>query len=106
MCRRTVKSDVDIFRRDHFERNEVFIFVQYQVLDSGTLSGFVNVFVVIFAILAPLFVETFEMCFGLPTSLLVLLLIGVGEVAEDRIEEVSRDVEASSHLKEHVSKLT
>ena len=81
MCRRTVKSDVDIFRRDHFERNQVFIFVQYQILDSGTFSRFVNIFVVILATFAPLFVETFEMCFGLPTSLIVLLLIGVGEVA-------------------------
>lgn len=43
------------------------------------------------------------MCLRLASRLLVLLLVGIGEVAEDRVKKVSGDVQASGHLNKGIS---
>lgn len=80
----TVKADVYVFGGHHFQRNQVFIFVENQIFDVRSAPRVAAALAAVNLVLASS-VYALEVGLGLLSGLVVLLLVGVGEVAEDGV---------------------
>lgn len=93
----TIEANVDVFGSDHLQRNEVFIFIEHQLFHAGAVLRVIAAFAAADLGLASS-VYALEVSLGFLSGLVVLLLIGVGEVAEDRIQKIARNIQTSCHL--------
>lgn len=77
----TVEPNSNVFRRNHFKRNQVFVLVQNKILDAGpALVAVVVILSFIGLVLSPL-LYPLEVGLCLQARLLVLFLVRVGEGA-------------------------